>query len=141
MEKEIITDPFKNLDQGHFDSTLAHDVQNIPLKVSFKIGEVAELLNVKTHVLRYWEMEFDSLCPQKMSNGQRLYFRKDVEVALLIKKLLYRDGFSVRGAKKVLKDLKRENREYKKQYSLDEKISKTINQMQKSISTIRDLIK
>ena len=141
MEKERVSDPFKKTEQGHFDLTLANELRNIPLKVSFKIGEVAELLGVKTHVLRYWEMEFESFCPQKMPNGQRLYFRKDVETALLIKKLLYRDGFSVRGAKKVLKVLKRENRNYKKQYSIDEKIFKQIDQIQKRISTIRNLIK
>ena len=124
-----------------FDSTLISEIQSIPLKISFKIGEVAELLDVKTHVLRYWEMEFQSFHPRKMPNGQRLYFRKDVEIALLIKKLLYRDGFSIKGAKKILKDLKRGNRQYKKQSSSEEKIVKKINQIQESISAIRELIK
>ena len=124
-----------------FDSTLISEIQNIPEKISFKIGEVADLLNVKTHVLRYWEMEFKSFHPRKMPNGQRLYFRKDVETALLIKKLLYRDGFSVKGAKKVLKDLKRESREYRKQSSSEGKIFKKMNQIQESISVIRELIK
>ncbi len=131
----------KDMNPGHFDSTLASEIQNIPLKVSFKIGEVAELLNIKTYVLRYWEMEFDSFHPQKMLNGQRLYFKKDVEMALLIKKLLYRDGFSVKGAKKVLKDLKRENRQYKKQISIESKILKQMNEIQETISVIRELIK
>ena len=123
------------------DSTLVSEIQNIPEKMSFKIGEVAELLNVKTHVLRYWEMEFQYFHPRKMPNGQRLYFKKDVETALLIKKLLYRDGFSVKGAKKVLKDIKKENRQYKKQSSLEEKMFKKLNQIQKTVSVIRELIK
>ena len=126
---------------GHFDSTLAGEIQNIPSRISFKIGEVAELLNIKTHVLRYWEMEFEPFHPQKMPNGQRLYFRKDIEMALLIKKLLYRDGFSVKGAKKVLKDLKRENRQYRKKSFSEEKIFKKIDQIQETISVIRELIK
>ena len=126
---------------GHFDSVLADEIQSIPSKMSFKIGEVAEFLSIKTHVLRYWEMEFESFHPQKMPNGQRLYFRKDVETALLIKKLLYRDGFSVKGAKKVLKDLKRENRQYRKQSFSEERVLKKINQIQETISVMRELIK
>ena len=124
-----------------FDAVLVSEIQAIPSKMSFKIGEVAELLDVKPHVLRYWEMEFQPFHPRKMPNGQRLYFRKDVETALLIKKLLYRDGFSVKGAKKVLKDLKKENRQYKKQSSSEDKIFKKISQIRETISTIRDLIK
>ena len=126
---------------GHFDSILAFEIQNIPAKISFKIGEVAELLDIKTHVLRYWEMEFNSFRPQKMPNRQRLYFKKDIETALLIKKLLYRDGFSVKGAKKVLADLKRENRQYRKRTSSEDKILKKITQIQETVSVIRELIK
>ncbi|MDE0119908.1 MAG: MerR family transcriptional regulator [Bdellovibrionales bacterium] len=137
MTEELIN----SIQPGHFDPTLANEIQNIPSKISFKIGEVAEILNVKTHVLRYWEMEFKYLHPQKMSNGQRLYFKKDVETALLIKKLLYRDGFSVKGAKKILKELKRENRQYRNKLSSEKKIFKKINQIQETISGIRDLIK
>lgn len=143
MEKELIKQetPKTEIYQGHFDPELAIDIQNIPPKISFKIGEVAEMLNVKTHVLRYWEMEFDSFHPRKMPNGQRLYFRKDVETALLIKKLLYKDSFSVKGAKKVLVDLKRENRQYRKKTSAEDKILKKINQIQETISVMRELIK
>ena len=137
MTEELIS----SIQPGHFDSTLVFEIQNIPSKMSFKIGEVAEILNVKTHVLRYWEMEFKYFHPQKMSNGQRLYFKKDIETALLIKKLLYRDGFSVKGAKKALKDLKRENRQYRKKLSSEEKILKKITQIQETISGIRNLIK
>ena len=142
MEKEIIKQEIsKEIYQGHFDPDLASDIHNLPQKISFKIGEVAELLDVKTHVLRYWEMEFDSFRPQKMPNGQRLYFKKDVETALLIKKLLYKDGFSVKGAKKVLVDLKRENRQYRKRTSSEDKILKKITQIQETVSVIRELIK
>ena len=74
----------------------------IPDKLYFKIGEVAALLQLKTHVLRYWETEFSSLRPIKSSTNQRLYRRKDVETALLIKELLYRQGFTIAGARKKL---------------------------------------
>ena len=135
------TSESKNVKFGHFDSDLAVEMQNIPSKISFKIGEVSELLNVKTHVLRYWEAEFKHFHPQKMANGQRLYFKKDVETAFLIKKLLYQDGFSVKGARKFLKELKKESRQYKKKSSSEEKILNKINQIQKNISVIRKLIK
>ena len=130
----------KPIHQGLFDPPLALDMQNIPAKISFKIGEVADLLKLKPHILRYWEGEFESLSPRKRPNGQRLYFRKDVEMALLIKKLLYRDGFSVKGAKKALSQLKRENRQYRKQSSLEDKALKKVRHMQKTIGTIRKLI-
>jgi len=72
----------------------------IPDKLYYKIGEVAALLKVKTHVLRYWETEFSALQPVKSRSNQRLYRRKDVETALLIKDLLYRQGFTIAGARK-----------------------------------------
>lgn len=74
----------------------------IPDKLYFKIGEVAALLQLKTHVLRYWETEFSALQPIKSNTNQRLYRRKDVETALLIKELLYRQGFTIAGARKKL---------------------------------------
>lgn len=74
----------------------------IPDKLYFKIGEVASLLKLKTHVLRYWETEFSILQPIKSRTNQRLYRRKDVETALLIKELLYRQGFTIAGARKKL---------------------------------------
>lgn len=72
----------------------------IPDKLYFKIGEVAAHLKVKTHVLRYWETEFSALQPIKSRSNQRLYRRKDLEIALLIKDLLYRQGFTIAGARK-----------------------------------------
>ena len=72
----------------------------IPDKLYFKIGEVASLLKLKTNVLRYWETEFPVLQPIKSRSNQRLYRRKDVETALLIKELLYQQGFTIAGARK-----------------------------------------
>ncbi len=75
---------------------------DIPDKLYFKIGEVCDLVGVQAHVLRYWESEFSSLAPQKNRAGQRTYRRKDVEMALRIKELLYGEGFTIAGAKRKL---------------------------------------
>jgi DNA-binding transcriptional MerR regulator len=74
----------------------------IPEKLFFKIGEVCELAGVQAHVLRYWESEFPTLAPQKNRAGQRTYRRRDVEMALRIKQLLYDEQYTIAGAKKKL---------------------------------------
>ena len=74
----------------------------IPEKLFFKIGEVCELAGVQAHVLRYWESEFPMLAPQKNRAGQRVYRRRDVEMALRVKELLYEDQYTIAGAKKRL---------------------------------------
>jgi len=74
----------------------------IPEKIFFKIGEVCDLVGVQAHVLRYWETEFPMLSPQKNRSGQRTYRRRDVEIALRIKELLYDELFTIAGAKKKL---------------------------------------
>ena len=74
----------------------------IPDKLFFKIGEVCDLVGVQAHVLRYWETEFPMLSPQKNQSGQRSYRKKDVEIALKIKQLLYKEMFTIAGARKKL---------------------------------------
>jgi len=74
----------------------------IPDKLYFKIGEVAEITGIKAHVLRYWEAEFPVFSPQKSRSNQRLYRRRDIETALLIKDLLHRQRLTIAGAKKIL---------------------------------------
>jgi DNA-binding transcriptional MerR regulator len=80
----------------------------IPEKIYFKIGEVCELVGVQAHVLRYWETEFPMLSPQKNKSGQRSYRRRDVEMALRIKQLLYSEMFTIAGARKKLQTDQRE---------------------------------
>ncbi len=75
---------------------------SIPEKIFFKIGEVCDIVTVQAHVLRYWETEFPMLSPQKNRSGQRSYRRRDVEIALRIKELLYDDLYTIAGAKKKL---------------------------------------
>jgi DNA-binding transcriptional MerR regulator len=74
----------------------------IPDKLYFKIGEVSELLGVEPYVLRYWESEFPVLSPKKSGTGHRLYRRKDVELLLRIKHLLYEKRFTIEGARQTL---------------------------------------
>jgi DNA-binding transcriptional MerR regulator len=74
----------------------------IPNKLYFRIGEVAKLAGIKPYVLRFWESEFASLGPKKSGTGHRLYRRKDVELVLEIKRLLYDRRFTIEGARKVL---------------------------------------
>lgn len=76
----------------------------IPMKLFFKIGEVCDLIKVQPHVLRYWETEFPMLAPQKNRAGQRVYRRKDVEMVMRIRDLLYEEKFTIAGAKKKLLD-------------------------------------
>jgi DNA-binding transcriptional MerR regulator len=74
----------------------------IPDKLFFRIGEVAKLAGIKPYVLRFWESEFSGLGPKKSGTGHRLYRRKDVELVLEIKRLLYDKRFTIEGARKVL---------------------------------------
>ncbi len=76
------------------------DEKKIPNKLFFKIGEVCELTDTQPYVLRYWESEFPMLAPAKNSSGQRIYRRRDIEIVLRIKQLLYEEGFTIAGAKK-----------------------------------------
>lgn len=74
----------------------------IPEKLFFKIGEVCELTDIQAHVLRYWESEFPMLAPQKNPAGQRTYRKRDVEIVVRIKELLYDEQYTIAGAKKKL---------------------------------------
>jgi len=80
------------------------DQVEFPDKLYFRIGEVAKIVGVKPYVLRYWETEFTVLKPGKTPSRHRLYRRRDVETLLTIKRLLYREGFTIAGAKKRLKE-------------------------------------
>ena len=79
----------------------------IPDKLYFKIGEVAELAGVKPHVLRYWESEFGSFRPSKSKTNQRLYQKKDIEFVVQLKELLHNQGYTIVGARKKMRELSR----------------------------------
>src|SRR3990170_4807257 len=83
----------------------------LPDKIYFKIGEVSEIVGVEPYVLRYWETEFELLKPAKAPSKHRLYKKRDVELLLEIKRLLYTEGFTIEGARKKLKEAKKEERQ------------------------------
>ena len=75
---------------------------SIPDKLYFRIGDVASLCSLPAYVLRFWETEFPQLKPHKGGTGQRLYRKRDVEIVLEIKRLLYDEGFTIAGARRLL---------------------------------------
>jgi len=85
------------------DSLLIESATQIPDKMYFRVGEVSRLIGVEPYVLRFWETEFPALSPKKSGRGHRLYRRKDVELFLEIKHLLYEKRFTIEGARKSLK--------------------------------------
>src|SRR5580692_1585727 len=80
----------------------AYEPPAIPDRLYFKIGDVADLCGVETYVLRFWESQFPQLKPNKSGTGQRLYRRRDVEMALEVKRLVHAEGYTIAGARTVL---------------------------------------
>jgi DNA-binding transcriptional MerR regulator len=87
---------------GMSEATATASAPEIPDKLFFRIGEVSTMLGLEAYVLRYWETEFPSLSPKKSGTGHRLYRRKDVELLLKIKHLLYEKRFTIDGARQFL---------------------------------------
>jgi DNA-binding transcriptional MerR regulator len=85
-------------------------VTALPDRQFFKIGEAAEIVGVKTHVLRYWETEFPSIRPLKTRGAHRMYRRADVELLCVIHKLLHHEGYTIAGARKRVRELRRAQR-------------------------------
>lgn len=111
---------------------------SIPEKIFFKIGEVCDLVGVQAHVLRYWETEFPMLSPQKNRSGQRSYRRRDVEIALRIKELLYEDLYTIAGAKKKLQYEMRDSSRLKIVHSENVKKDSFLKEV-KVTETVEDL--
>jgi DNA-binding transcriptional MerR regulator len=91
----------------------------LPPKLYFRIGEVAGLVGVEPHVLRYWERAFRSIRPSKSAKGQRVYSRRDVENLMRVRELLYGRGFTIAGAKKQLREKGVEPQEPKETAEVD----------------------
>ena len=85
--------------------------QEIQDKLYYRIGEVAQIADVPAYVLRYWESEFKLLRPKKNEAGQRLYRRRDVDLILKIKSLLYEERLTLEGARKRLAEEQRDRRQ------------------------------
>src|SRR6266487_6887609 len=82
--------------------SLRTTLPEIPDKLFFRIGEVCEIVGVEPYVLRFWETEFPNLAPEKSKSGHRVYKRRDIEMVLRIKELLYERGYTIAGARKQL---------------------------------------
>jgi|TARA_B100000315_G_scaffold60080_1_gene54478 DNA-binding transcriptional MerR regulator len=111
----------------------------LPNKLFFKIGEVAKLARVEPYVLRYWETEFKNLRPKKNEKGQRLYQKKEVQLALGIKKLLHEEGYTIEGAKKVLRLRNKKDKKGSSQSSIlfdREKVIEAIKDLKKELQSI-----
>ena len=118
----------------------------IPEKIFFKIGEVCDLVGVQAHVLRYWETEFPMLSPQKNRSGQRSYRRRDVEIALRVKELLYDDLYTIAGAKKKLNDVEAAEETVSYQHSapievLDEERREALTSLAAQLLELREMLK
>jgi DNA-binding transcriptional MerR regulator len=114
---------------------------DIPDKLYFRIGDVAKLCDVPAYVLRFWESEFPQLKPHKGGTGQRLYRRRDVEMALRIKSLLYSEGYTIPGARQVFKsELKQ--REPQLALAIEEGTDSNVDprQLHKLRKNLRDLL-
>jgi DNA-binding transcriptional MerR regulator len=78
------------------------DMQLIPKRLYYRIGDVCRIIGVEPHVLRYWETEFPGLAPKKNKAGQRTYQPRDIEIIVTIRRLLYEEGYTIAGARKQL---------------------------------------
>ena len=112
----------------------------IPDKLYFKIGEVSAILKLKPHVLRYWETEFDILNPGKAPSRHRLYRRKDVELLLQIKQLLYTEGYTIEGARKKLKQRDPADQEPASTQWPDPEYKETLLQIKEDLTSHRNMI-
>src|ERR1700741_1318859 len=114
--------------------------QRLPDKIYFKIGEVSEIVGVEPYVLRYWETEFELLKPSKAPSRHRLYKKKDVELLLEIKRLLYSEGFTIEGARKRLKENKKEEKDQLKLPLADQKYRNALVKLRKDLESLRKLL-
>ena len=105
--------------------------KDIPDKLYFRIGEVSKIVKLPTYVLRFWETEFSRIRPKRTSAGQRLYTRKDIELILKIKNLLYEKKFTIQGARRHLTA---------KSGTKDMPIEQHLKDMHSELKSIRDLL-
>lgn len=96
--------------------------REFPFRIFYKIGEASRIVGVEPYVLRFWEKEFPFLRPKKTKTGQRLYTKKEIEMLLLIKRMLYDEGYTIQGVKKNF------SRFYKKQVEQREEVIQKVRE-------------
>ncbi|MDY7032214.1 MAG: MerR family transcriptional regulator [Thermodesulfobacteriota bacterium] len=124
----------------HKEKATAHVDVPIPEKLYYKIGEVSEIAGVEPYVLRYWESEFDIVKPSRTRSKQRLYRRKDLELILAIKKLLYEEQFTIAGAKKRLKESSIKNDKKSKNTFSNEEFNTLLQDVKEGLETIKGIL-
>ncbi len=120
---------------------ILEQINNLPEKLNFKIGETGNIVGVPNHVLRYWEREFPILKPEKFTNNQRIYTKKDIQILLLIKYLLYKEKFSIEGLRKHLPSYYQQLNHYKNEPQIQTiNTEKKIYKLIKSLSQMRNIM-
>jgi DNA-binding transcriptional MerR regulator len=112
----------------------------IPDKLYFKIGEVAKMADVPTHVLRYWESEFSGINPKRANSKQRLYRRQDVELILNIKTLLHEQGYTIAGARKLLESGQPPAQSEAEGKPVTAKVSNTLQTIKQELKELQHLL-
>ena len=102
----------------------------------FTISKTAKIIGVPSHVLRFWEKKFSSINPKKNLSGRRFYSSDDIQILLMIKKLLYEEGFTIKGAVNII-DKKNKKSEIKNENLFNEKLSKAINLIKEGSNIIK----
>jgi DNA-binding transcriptional MerR regulator len=113
----------------------------IPNKLYFKIGEVSTITGVEPYVLRYWESEFKAIKPSRTQSKQRIYRRKDVELILEIKKILYEEKFTIAGARKRLQEVKsQDNKQLNFDFTVQKDHRKILGEIKEELKALRKLL-
>jgi len=113
----------------------------IPDKFFFKIGEVAHFTSLRPSVLRYWETEFESLNPVKSRSGQRRYTKKELELILEIKNLLYSEKLTIEGARKKLKSkIRHRESTITETDFIPDQLVKVLHEVKEELQKIRNLL-
>jgi DNA-binding transcriptional MerR regulator len=113
---------------------------SIPEKLYYKIGEVSQITGIEPYILRYWESEFKIVTPMRTNSKQRLYRKKDLELILEIKKLLYEEKFTIAGAKKKLQRMKARREEQLKLAFPEKKYRDALLQVKKELENLHGLL-
>ena len=127
---------------NHLPQRRALQRPEIPDKLYFRIGEVARLCMVEPYVLRFWESEFPQLHPNKSGTGQRLYRKRDVEMALRVKRLLYDEGYTIAGARQIVQAETRSHKAGQSELPLDQRqtLEKTQLRLHKARKELREIL-
>ena len=118
---------------------------SIPDQPYFRIGQVAKLLGVETHVLRFWEGEFPQIKPTRAPSGRRIFHRHDVEILALVQHLLHREGYTIAGARRRLEEMAESqsasNEKPASDQPIDEQSSKDKSRIIGELKNILDMLK